>query len=285
MRIVRHAWFGILDPGPLLPWAALAAGRSSMKPLDIDMFPCLADNYGFLLHDAETGLTATIDTPSVDAITAALRRRGWRLTHILNTHHHADHAGGNLALKELTGCTIVGPRADAERIPGIDRAVGEGDEFDFAGHPVRVFDTPGHTRGHIIYYLPDDAVAFVGDTLFSLGCGRLFEGTPGQMWQSLQKLLALPPNTRLYCAHEYTQANARFALTVEPDNPALVARAREVDALRAAAQPTVPTTLALEMATNPFLRPGSANLRRRIGLPTASDVDVFAKTRALKDAF
>jgi hydroxyacylglutathione hydrolase len=256
-----------------------------MKPLDLYMFPCLKDNYGYLIHDEATGLTAAIDTPDVKAISAALAQQGWRLTHIFNTHHHADHAGGNLALKELTGCEIIGPRADADRIPGIDRAVGDGDAFEFAGHPVRVFDTPGHTRGHIVYYLPLDGVAFVGDTLFSLGCGRLFEGTPAQMWSSLQKLLALPPTTQLYCAHEYTQANARFALTVEPDNEALRARAREVDVLRAAQRPTVPTTLALEMATNPFLRPSSADLRRTIGMPAAPDVDVFARTRALKDAF
>lgn len=249
------------------------------------MFPCLADNYGYLLHDADSGMTAAVDTPDAKAIMAELDAKGWQLTHILNTHHHADHAGGNLRLKERTGCRIIGPRADAKRIPGIDVEVGEGDVFELAGHRVEVHDTPGHTRGHVVYHLPDDGVAFVGDTLFAMGCGRLFEGTPAQMWSSLQKVLRWPPATRLYCAHEYTQANAKFALTVEPQNAALVARAKEVDRLRAAGRPTIPTTVAEERATNPFLRPDSHDLRVTVGLTAAGDVEVFAKTRAMKDAF
>jgi hydroxyacylglutathione hydrolase len=256
-----------------------------MRPLVIHLFPCLSDNYGFLLHEEETGVTATVDTPDAAAILAELRARNWTLTHILNTHHHADHAGGNLALKAATGCEIIGPRADAQRIPGIDREVSDGDEFNLGAHPVRVFDTPGHTRGHIIYYLPQDRAAFVGDTLFAMGCGRLFEGTPAQMWSSLAKITRLPDDTVLYCAHEYTLANARFALSVEPGNAALVARAREVAAMRERGEPTVPTTVALEKATNPFLRAASVDLRATIGLTKAADVDVFAKTRALKDAF
>jgi hydroxyacylglutathione hydrolase len=256
-----------------------------MKALEIHMFPCLTDNYGFLLHDPEAGATATIDTPEVGPILAALQHRGWRLTHILNTHHHPDHAGGNLALKEQTGCQIIGPAADAARIPGIDVEVGEGDVFSLGHHRVEVYDTPGHTRGHIVYHLPDDRAAFVGDTLFAMGCGRLFEGTPAQMWTSLQKLMRWPDETRIYCAHEYTQANAQFALSVEPDNQALAARAREVDALRARNEPTVPTTMGLEKATNPFLRPSSPEIQMRVGLEQADLVDVFAKTRALKDAF
>ena len=256
-----------------------------MSALEIHMFPCLADNYGYLVHDSATEVTATIDTPDAAAILAALEARGWRLTHVLNTHHHADHAGGNLEIKRRTGCRIIGPRADAARIPGIDVEVGEGDEFALGTRRVRVHDTPGHTRGHIIYVLPDDGAAFVGDTLFALGCGRLFEGTPAQMWSSLQKIARLPPDTRLYCAHEYTQANARFALTVEPQNAALVARARSVEELRAARRPTIPTTVAEELATNPFLRPSSRDLQKTIGLVGAGDVEVFARTRALKDAF
>ena len=256
-----------------------------MQPLEIHMFPCLADNYGYLLHDAESGVTAAVDTPDAAAIMSELDARGWQLTHILNTHHHADHAGGNLPLKERTGCRIIGPRADARRIPGIDVEVGEGDVFELGGHRVEVHDTPGHTRGHIVYHFPDDGAAFVGDTLFAMGCGRLFEGTPAQMWNSLQKILRWPPATRLYCAHEYTQANARFALTVEPHNAALVARAKEVDRLRASGRPTIPTTVAEERATNPFLRPDSDDLRATVGLEAAGDVDVFARTRALKDAF
>jgi len=256
-----------------------------MSELTIHMFPCLADNYGYLLHDADSGVTAAVDTPDAAAILAQLEAKGWRLTHVLNTHHHADHAGGNLELKRQTGCTIVGPRADAARIPGIDVPVGAGDEVVLGRHRARVFDTPGHTRGHIVYYFADAHAAFVGDTLFALGCGRLFEGTPAQMWSSLSKILAWPDDTRLYCAHEYTQSNARFALTVEPDNDALRQRAAAVARRRAANLPTVPSTLAEERATNPFLRPASRGLRATVGLPDAPDVDVFAKTRALKDAF
>jgi hydroxyacylglutathione hydrolase len=256
-----------------------------MSPLEIHMFPCLADNYGYLLHDADGGVTAAVDTPDATAILAQLEAKGWRLTHILNTHHHADHAGGNLELKARTGCTIVGPRADAARIPGIDVAVGEGDVVDLGGHRATVFDTPGHTRGHIVYYFADAHAAFVGDTLFALGCGRLFEGSPGQMWSSLQKILRWPDDTRLYCAHEYTQGNARFALTVEPGNELLKQRAEAIAKRRAAKLPTVPSTLAEERATNPFLRPTSHDLQKTIGLDGAPLVEVFAKTRALKDAF
>jgi hydroxyacylglutathione hydrolase len=256
-----------------------------MSPLTIHMFPCLADNYGYLLHDRDSGSTAAVDTPDAKEILAQLEAKGWRLTHILNTHHHADHAGGNLELKRQTGCTIVGPRADAARIPGIDVAVGEGDVVELGGHRAAVLDTPGHTRGHIVYYFADAHAAFVGDTLFALGCGRLFEGTPAQMWSSLQKILRWPDDTRLYCAHEYTQSNARFALTVEPGNEDLKQRAAAIASRRAANQPTVPSTLAEERATNPFLRPTSRDLQEAVGLVGASAVEVFAKTRALKDAF
>ena len=261
-----------------------------MIPIEIHMFPCLNDNYGFLVHDQESGFTAAVDTPEAETILAELSKKNWNLTHIFNTHHHADHAGGNIAIKEATECQIIGPRADASRIPGIDKLVGDGDEFLLGGHPVRIFDTPGHTRGHIIYYLPEDGAAFVGDTLFAMGCGRLFEGTPAQMWNSLQKLTQLPDDTEIYCAHEYTQANARFALSVEPGNQALIDRAREVDTLRARNEPTVPTTLGLEKATNPFLRPMSLEISTNVGLggsgtEEADLVEVFARTRALKDSF
>jgi hydroxyacylglutathione hydrolase len=256
-----------------------------MSSLEIHMFPCLADNYGYLVHDPASGVTAAVDTPDANAIRTELDAKGWRLTHVLNTHHHADHAGGNLRLKAATGCTIVGPRADAARIPGIDVEVGEGDVLELGSHRVEVLDTPGHTRGHIVYFLPDDKVGFVGDTLFAMGCGRLFEGTPAQMWSSLQKIMRWPDDTRIYCAHEYTQANAKFALTVEPRNSALVSRAAEVARLRAEQRPTIPTTLRTEKDTNPFLRAASPHLRETVGLPGASDVEVFAKTRQLKDAF
>jgi hydroxyacylglutathione hydrolase len=256
-----------------------------MSALTIHMFPCLADNYGYLLHDAEEGATAAVDTPEAAAILAELDAKGWRLTHIFNTHHHADHAGGNLELKRRTGCTIVGPKADAARIPGIDVAVGEGDVVALGRHRATVHDTPGHTRGHIVYHFADAKAAFVGDTLFASGCGRLFEGSPGQMWSSLQKIMRWPDDTRIYCAHEYTLANVRFALSVEPHNGALRARAEAVAKLREAGRPTVPTTLGEERATNPFLRAASSELRATIGMRDAADVDVFAKTRALKDAF
>jgi len=253
--------------------------------LEVHQFPCLEDNYGYLLHDPDTGLTASIDTPEVTAIEHALQEKGWRLTHIFNTHHHFDHAGGNLELKEKTEAVIVGPRKDARRIPGIDIHVGNQDNYFFGKNEMLVFDTPGHTSGHIVFYFPDAGIAFVGDTLFSLGCGRLFEGTPEDMWNSMQKLLQLPDETKVYCAHEYTEANAEFALTIEPQNQDLIERAAEVKRLRAARLPTIPTTIGLERKTNPFMRPDSAGLRKSLGLPDAPDVEVFAETRRRKDNF
>lgn len=254
-------------------------------PVEIRQFACLSDNYGFLVHDRETGRTAAIDTPDPDAINRELAAAGWTLDTIFNTHHHFDHAGGNLALKEKWGCDIVGPKGEAARIPGIDRAVGEGDVVELGATQAVVRDTPGHTLGHIIYHFAGDGAAFVGDTIFAMGCGRLFEGTAGQMWSSLAKIAAMGPETKLYCAHEYTKANAAFALTVDPYNDDLKARAAEVDALRARNTPTVPTTVARELATNPFLRAADAKLQEAIGMKGAAAVDAFAKTRALKDAF
>jgi hydroxyacylglutathione hydrolase len=256
-----------------------------VSALQIVQFPCLSDNYGFLLHDPDAGLTATIDTPDADEIESQLGARGWRLTHILNTHHHDDHAGGNLVLKQRHDCLVVGPKADADRIPGLDVGVGDGFRIVFGEHRLDVYETPGHTRGHIVYYVSDCRAAFVGDTLFAMGCGRLFEGTPEQMWSSLQKILRWPDDTELYCAHEYTLANGRFALTVEPDNAALLERVRTVELARQAGQPTVPTTLRLEKATNPFLRPASASLKSAIGLEGADELSVFARTRFMKDQF
>lgn len=256
-----------------------------MAALDIQQIPCLQDNYGYLIHDPDAGLTASIDTPDAAAIEAALAERGWHLDYILNTHHHFDHAGGNLALKAKTGCMIVGSRSDAARIPGIDIQVGEGDTFDFGSHRARILETSGHTLGHICYVFDADRAAFVGDTLFSMGCGRLFEGTPQQMWDSLQKLMRLPDDVRVYCAHEYTQSNGRFAVTMEPQNAALAARIREVAALRAAGRPTVPSTIGVEKATNPFLRPASAELRATLNLPDAREAEVLGETRRRKDRF
>ncbi len=254
-------------------------------PLQVHQFPCRSDNYGFLAHDPDSGSTACIDTPDADATNAGLEEKGWRLTHILNTHHHGDHTGANLELKERWECTIIGAANDAERIPGIEVRVSDGDVYEFGSLQAKVLEVPGHTTGHIAYYFESGGIAFVGDTLFALGCGRLFEGTPEMMWNSLQKLMALPDETVVYCAHEYTQANAQFALSVEPGNESLVARSREIDDLRAQGLPTVPTTIGLERATNPFVRPMSENLQSTIGLNGADLVAVFAETRKRKDNF
>ncbi len=253
--------------------------------LEVHQFPCLNDNYGFLVHEPDSGVTASIDTPEAAAINAALAAKGWTLTHILNTHHHHDHAGGNEALKQQWGCTVVGAANDAARIPGIDVMMSDGEAYEFGHSRAAVLEVPGHTSGHIAYYFADDGIIFVGDTLFALGCGRLFEGNPAQMWNSLQKLMALPDDTVVYCAHEYTQANAAFALSVEPHNAQLQSRAREIADLRTQGIPTIPTTIGLERATNPFLRPMSGDLQATIGLPGAELVDVFAETRKRKDSF
>ncbi len=254
-------------------------------PIETRQFACLADNYGYLIRDRETGAVAAIDTPDVGAINNQLDAAGWRLTHILNTHHHWDHAGGNLALKDKWGCKIIGPKAEAAQIPGLDVAVGDGDMVMFGASKATVYDTPGHTSGHIIFHFAEDAAAFVGDTIFAMGCGRLFEGTAEQMWASLSKIAALPPQTKLYCAHEYTQANAAFALSVDPTNPQLQSRAREVDRLRAEGTPTIPTDVAIELQTNPFLRAAAPGLQAALGMSGASAVEVFAETRRRKDNF
>lgn len=253
--------------------------------VEIVQFPCLNDNYGYLIHDKISNLTACVDTPDANAIEHYLDQMDWRLNFILNTHHHFDHVGGNLALKQKTRCQIVGPRADTDRIPGIDISVGEGDIFEFGASNALIYDTPGHTRGHIVYYFANAKAAFVGDTLFALGCGRLFEGSAEQMWTSLQKLLLWPDDTRIYCAHEYTQANARFALTIEPENTDLISRSREIDRLRNAGKSTIPTTIGLERKTNPFLRPHSLNLQTTLDMFGKSELAVFAEIRRRKDYF
>ena len=253
------------------------------EALEVHQFPCLSDNYGVLVHASDSGQTASIDAADAGAVQSALAERGWQLSHILTTHHHADHTDGNNALKAATGCTIVGPKGEAERIPGIDIALGEGDTYDFAGHSVRVIETPGHTAGHISYHFGDAGLAFVGDTLFALGCGRLFERSAETMWDSLSKLIALPGDTVVYCGHEYTLANAEFALTIEPENAALQARAEEIRATRGRGEPTLPTTMALELETNPFLRPASPAIRARLAMPDNPDWEVFAEIRKRKD--
>jgi len=252
-------------------------------PLEIRQFPCLSDNYGFLVRDRGTGVVAAVDTPDAVAILAELDRSGWgRLDLILNTHWHPDHAGGNAAVKAATGAAIVAPAAEAHRIGPVDRSVEEGDAVDLGATAFQVIDTRGHTAGHVSYWSETERVAFVGDTLFALGCGRLFEGTPQVMWASLSKLAALPDDTRVYCAHEYTAANARFALSVD-DAPALAARAAEVFAARERGEPTVPTTIGAEKAANPFLR--APEIARALGWPVADDAEAFGRVRAAKDRF
>jgi hydroxyacylglutathione hydrolase len=254
-----------------------------MAELEIHQFPCLSDNYGVLIRDAAAGVCASIDAPETDAVKKALADKGWTLTHILTTHHHGDHTDGNLPLKEETGCKIIGPKGEAAKVRGIDEAVGEGDTFQFGNFEVQVFDTPGHTAGHITYYIPAAKVAFCGDTIFAMGCGRVFEGTMEQMWTSLEKIAKLPKDTTLYCGHEYTQANADFAMTIEPGNAALQTRVEEVKALRAKGEPTLPTTVEKELATNPFIRVDSAEIRERLGLQGAADWEVFAEVRERKN--
>ncbi len=256
-----------------------------MSHLKIEQIPVLSDNYVYLAHCPESGQTAVVDPAVTEPVFDALDRTGWALTHILNTHHHADHTGGNLEIKQKTNCTIVGPRADRDRIPGIDVEVGDGETYALGNAVASVFDVPGHTRGHIAYWFDESDALFCGDTLFVMGCGRLFEGTPAQMVTSLAKFDALPDRTRVYCAHEYTQSNGRFALTVEPQNQALQDLMRDVDEKRANGIPTVPSTLGQERATNPFLRPSSRDLQETLGMPGADIVDVFAETRRRKDHF
>lgn len=251
-------------------------------PLEIHQFPCLSDNYGFLVHDPDSCETVAIDTPDADAYLAAAAEKGWQITQIWNTHWHPDHAGGNEAIKSATGCTIVAP-AEVERISQIDRVVTNGDTVKIGEHEAAVIDVGGHTNGHIAYHLADDDVAFVGDSVFALGCGRMFEGEPEQFWTSLERIRALPPETMLYCAHEYTQSNARFALHADPDNLELQLYAKEIDDRRARHEPTVPTKLERELLTNPFLRADREDLRNRWG--GHAPHETFAKLRAAKDNF
>lgn len=256
-----------------------------MKPLQIDVFLCRTDNFGVLVHDPETGLTASIDAPEEGPIVAAVERNGWPLTHILTTHHHTDHVEANLALKERYGLEIIGPREEAVAIPGLDRAVGDGDSFEFGAHTVNVIETPGHTAGHVCYHFPDDKLLFAADTLFALGCGRLFERPAADMWHSLQKLAVLPDETAIYFGHDYTLSNARFALSIDPDNQRLKQRAAEIEADQSAGKRTIPTMLWLEKETNPFLRAADPAIRRNLLMETRSNEDVFAEIRKRKDNF
>jgi hydroxyacylglutathione hydrolase len=254
-------------------------------PAKTHLFPCLQDNYGVLLHDPASGSTAAIDAPEAAAVEAALAATGWKLTDILVTHHHSDHTAGIPELKRRYACRVVAPRREAARIADADVAVGDGDAVSVGQLAGQVIDTPGHTAGHISYWFGPEKVAFVGDTLFSIGCGRLLEGTPEMMWQSLLKLRNLPGETQIYCGHEYTAANIAFARSVDPDNRALIARAEEVAALRAAGKPTIPATIAAEKAANPFLRADVPEFAAALGMSGSPPAKVFAKIRAAKDTF
>jgi hydroxyacylglutathione hydrolase len=256
-----------------------------MSQLEIRQIPLLTDNYSYLVREPETGSVAVVDPAEAGPVQDALDRLGWRLTHILNTHHHGDHVGGNRQLKAASGCIVVGPRYDRERIPGIDVEVSEETGYEFGHAHADVFFVPGHTRGHIAYWFAESKALFCGDTLFSLGCGRLFEGDPKQMWNSLGKLRKLPDDARVYCAHEYTENNARFALTVDPANSALRARMDEIRRLRAASKPTVPSRLGDEKAANPFLRADDPVLAANVGLAGADPAAVFGEVRRRKDNF
>ncbi len=253
--------------------------------LEIHQILVMKDNYVYLLHEPESQATAVVDPAEAEPVLEALDRKGWKLSHILNTHHHWDHVGGNLALKQHTGCRVFGAERDRENLPGLDRGLAEGDTAELGRVRAEVLAVPGHTQGHIAYWFREERALFCGDTLFAMGCGRLLGGTAEQMWSSLGRIRELPDDTRVYCAHEYTEANGRFALTVEPGNSALAARLARVRELRRAGTPTVPSLMAEERATNPFLRPESPEIQETLGLLGAEPARVFAETRRRKDAF
>ena len=256
-----------------------------MTSLMIEQFSCRQDNFGVILHDSLSGETASIDAPDGTVIANELRQHNWLLTHLLVTHHHPDHVEGIPVLVKAYSPTVIGPAAEAARISGLTQTVGDGDTFEFAGRTVKVITTPGHTAGHICFYIPDEELLFAGDTLFALGCGRLFEGSPEDMFGSITRLGELPDQTRVYCGHEYTQSNGRFAVTVDPDNEILAKRMDDIDDMRARGLATLPTTIGLEKRTNPFLRTGDQSIRKQLGMETADDVEVFAELRRRKDNF
>ncbi|CAL5230014.1 g13457 [Coccomyxa viridis] len=267
--------------------ASLATERddiTKLRNLSVQRVPCLSDNYVWILQEAQSGKVAIVDPSEAAPVAEALEQRGLKPDYILNTHHHWDHTGGNLELKDRYKLTIVGPKADEERIPGIDVALADGETWQFGGLTMHVMDTPGHTRGHITLWFPEADALFPGDTLFALGCGRLFEGNAKQMWASLSKMLPLPRTATVFCAHEYTQSNAKFAAALDKSNDKLQQRKEAIDASRQKGEATVPSNLGDEFDTNPFLRPGDVNIRKSLGVPEgASDAEAFAAIRKAKD--
>lgn len=253
--------------------------------VDVELFMCRSDNYGALVRDRATGAVMLIDAPEEASILEAVGRTGWKPSLLLVTHHHHDHIEANLALKHRFGLKIIGPQAEADKIPGIDQTVKDGDVLHLGNQEIKVIETPGHTAGHVCYHLPDAGIVFTADTLFALGCGRLFEAPPETMFASLGRLAQLPPHTVVYCGHEYSASNARFALSVDPGNERLKVRAARIDAQRARGEPTLPTTIAEELATNPFLRTGDKEIRKLLAMETASEQQVFAELRRRKDSF
>lgn len=270
-----------------LPMRRLLCNASCMSStLQIELVPCLRDNYAYLLHDANTGTVGVVDPSEALPVIDALNRKNRNLNYILNTHHHYDHTGGNIELKERYGAKVIGSGRDRQRIPGIDIALNDGDRWMFAGHEVHVFETPGHTKGHICFYFPGSGAIFSGDTLFSLSCGKLFEGTPEEMLDSLKKIMSLPDETSVYCGHEYTLSNSKFALSIEPNNEALRSYASRVAHFRNKGLPTIPTTLKLEKACNPFLRVSSPEIRQSLDIPPAADdAEALRVIRQAKDNF
>ena len=256
---------------------------NDFAPIDLVVVPCLSDNYAFLVHNRDTGETALVDAPEAKPIKAALKAKGWTLTDILITHHHGDHIDAVSDLRE--GARVIGAARDAHRLPPLDVQLADGDVIEVCGVDTHVLDVSGHTIGHVAFHMPEPELAFTADSLMALGCGRLFEGTAAQMWESLQKLRALPEDTIICSGHEYTETNARFALTLDPDNPDLISRVEGITAARAAGRPTVPSALDEEMRTNPFLRADDPALKAVLGMADSSDVDVFAEIRARKDKF
>ncbi|WP_323780784.1 hydroxyacylglutathione hydrolase [Thalassovita sp.] len=254
-------------------------------PLELVTVPCLKDNYAYLVHDADTGETALIDVPEAEPIANALNGKGWTLSHVLLTHHHWDHIDGLAALLKDHPAKVIGAAADAHRLPPLDLAVAEGDTLRIGGEPVQVIDVSGHTIGHIAFHFPDSKLAFTADSLMALGCGRLFEGTPEQMFDSLSKLASLPADTVICSGHEYTESNGKFALTIDPDNPALMSRMRQVQTAREQGEATVPSMLSEELATNPFLRCNDPGIKASVGMIDAQPSTVFAEIRKRKDNF